>query len=115
MFSAKVLRFFYLSNDAMDSIINCGKKALFRSIAGGIGHNKLVAKLAGNCHKPNQQTTVLPWLANELIASLPSARSVPGIGRSTFKLLEANGLATVESIRNSSIQNLATFLGWKNY
>lgn len=44
----------------------------------GISHNKLLAKLAGSLHKPNQQTVVLPHFACQLMSSLPSVRAVPG-------------------------------------
>lgn len=44
----------------------------------GIAHNKLLAKIAGGQHKPNQQTTVLPCHALPLISGLDSVHCIPG-------------------------------------
>ena len=77
----------------------------------GISHNKLLSKLAGSLHKPNQQTTMFPWNAAEFISSLPSARSIPGIGSSSFKILESKGLSSIGSLQESSVEYLSSFLG----
>jgi DNA polymerase iota len=77
----------------------------------GVSHNKLLAKLAGAIHKPNQQTTMFPCNGAEFISSLASARAIPGIGSSTFKILESKGLSSIGSIRESSVEFLSTFLG----
>ena len=44
----------------------------------GIAHNKLLAKVVGSHRKPNQQTTLLTCHALALIASLKTARQIPG-------------------------------------
>ena len=77
----------------------------------GISHNKLLSKLAGSLHKPNQQTTMFPWNAAEFISSLPSARSIPGIGSSSFKILESKGLSSIGSLQEASVEYLSSFLG----
>lgn len=50
----------------------------------------------------------------ELLSSLPSARSIPGIGSSTFKLLESNGLGSVKNIQEASMEDLIKVLGKNN-
>lgn len=76
----------------------------------GIGHNKLLAKLVGATHKPNMQTTIFPWSCNELMMSLPSARAIPGIGHSTFKILDSKGLGSVKSLQDVSLDFIGGFL-----
>ena len=77
----------------------------------GISHNKLLAKLAGAVHKPNQQTTMFPCNATEFISSLPSARSIPGIGSATFKILESKGLSSIGNLQEATADYLTSFLG----
>ncbi|CAN0312840.1 unnamed protein product, partial [Hapterophycus canaliculatus] len=48
----------------------------------GIGCSKMTAKLAGELHKPDQQTTILPEHAMSMITQLP-LRKLPGCGYST--------------------------------
>lgn len=43
----------------------------------GIAHNKLLAKVVGATHKPNQQTVLFPNSALELLLSLP-LQKIPG-------------------------------------
>lgn len=80
----------------------------------GVAHNKLLAKLAGASHKPNQQTTVFPSSAGALIKSLKSARSLPSIGSSTSKKLESElSIQTVEQLRSADLRQLERVLGPK--
>lgn len=44
----------------------------------GIAHNKLLSKLVGEQHKPNQQTTLFSHHALTFMSKLPKARSIPG-------------------------------------
>lgn len=69
----------------------------------GIAHNKLLAKLVSGYYKPNQQTVLFPWLVHHLMNSLVSAKSIPGIGSSTFKDLEKIGISTVKDLQSSSL------------
>ena len=91
------------------------RKLIFQTIglttSCGISYNKLLAKLAGAIHKPNQQTTLFPWNGREFVTSLTNARVIPGIGSSTFKLLESKGLSSVRDIQDSSVDFLSSFLG----
>jgi nucleotidyltransferase/DNA polymerase involved in DNA repair len=50
-------------------------------------------------------------MCSELLLSLPSAKSIPGVGSATFKLLESAGLATVQSIQEASLDQLNAILG----
>ena len=79
----------------------------------GIATNKVLAKLAGSTHKPNQQTTVFPWSALELISSLKIPRAIPGIGHSTAKKLESMGITTIEGLQKAAMPMLSSSLGGK--
>ena len=46
---------------------------------GGTAHNKVLAKLAGATHKPNQQTTVFPGQAEDLVGTLSGPKKIPGM------------------------------------
>ena len=69
----------------------------------GIAHNKLLAKLVGGYYKPNQQTVLFPWSVHQVMSSLHLAKSIPGIGSSTFKILEELGIYSVKDLQNSSL------------
>jgi len=91
------------------------RKLIFQTIglttSCGISYNKLLAKLAVAIHKPKQQTPLFPWNGREFVTSLTRARVIPGIGSSTFKLLESKGLSSVQDIQDSSMDFLSSFLG----
>jgi nucleotidyltransferase/DNA polymerase involved in DNA repair len=70
-----------------------------------------LAKLAGAVNKPNQQTTLFSRSTLEFVTSLRNARVIPGIGSSTFKILESKGLSSVKDIQESSMDFLNSFLG----
>ncbi len=104
------------SNLILGSIVaNEIRKIIFQTIglttSCGISCNKLLAKLAGAVHKPNQQTTLFPWSGRAFVTSLTNARVIPGIGSSTFKILESKGLSSVRDIQDSSMDFLSSFLG----
>ena len=66
----------------MGSIIAAGiRDAILREVGltccAGIGHSKLLAKLVGEVHKPNKQTTIFPEQANKFLSSL-EIRRIPG-------------------------------------
>ncbi|CAM9856738.1 unnamed protein product, partial [Scytosiphon promiscuus] len=62
------------------------RKGLFEVVgytcSAGIGCSKMAAKLAGELHKPDQQTTILPEHAMSMVTQLP-LRKLPGCGYST--------------------------------
>lgn len=45
----------------------------------GVGHNKLVAKLVGEKHKPNQQTLLYPYKLNAFMMTIEKLRKIPGM------------------------------------
>eukprot|EP00903_Cladosiphon_okamuranus_P018116 g16671.t1 len=55
----------------------------------GIGCSKLAAKMAGELHKPHQQTTILPEHTMSMISQLP-LRKLPGCGHSTCAKIKAD-------------------------
>ncbi|EGD72062.1 hypothetical protein PTSG_11536 [Salpingoeca rosetta] len=78
----------------------------------GIGHNKAVAKVAGELNKPNQQTCVLPWMATAVFDA-HGIRKIPGIGRAMRRKLESANITTLQHIRASPHAALAAVLGDK--
>jgi len=89
------------------------KSELGITCCAGIATNKLLAKIAGATHKPNQQTTVFPSSALELIASLKTAKNLPGIGSCTANKLEEIGVISIEALRQVNIAQLNRTLGAK--
>lgn len=79
----------------------------------GISHNKLMAKLAGATHKPNQQTVLFPASTLKLMKSLNSPRNIPGVGSSTYKKLESLGINTIEELQSFDVIKLSQVLGAK--
>ncbi|KAI1179561.1 hypothetical protein F4777DRAFT_435827 [Nemania sp. FL0916] len=78
--------------------------------SGGISTNKLLAKLAGNVHKPNNQTTLLTTsrdgdaaVANFMDAH--SIRKVPGIGSRMAQLIEEHILSRTTTLRDREATN----------
>lgn len=78
----------------------------------GIAHNKVLAKLIGKTHKPNQQTTIFPSHAVEFL-SVKKVREIPGIGSRYAKLLNEMGIETVEQLNNKSKDSLVGQFGCK--
>lgn len=77
----------------------------------GVGHNKLLAKLVGPTHKPNQQTTVFPCAALLLMSSLKNIRAIPGIGRKTSDLLNDLGISSISDAQHSLLSTLEKHIG----
>jgi DNA polymerase iota len=81
----------------------------------GISYNKILAKLVGEKHKPNQQTILFHNQVLELINILPSIRSIPGIGRQTAELLKTKlGINSIENLQRCSLDQLVFALGSKD-
>lgn len=77
----------------------------------GISHNKLLSKLVGSKHKPNQQTIAFPNSACELLYSLNSIGDIPGIGRVMFDVLTNMSIASVKDLQNCEHDKLKSALG----
>ncbi|XP_057374364.1 DNA polymerase iota-like [Daphnia carinata] len=80
---------------------------------GGIAFNKLLAKLVGTTHKPNQQTTLLSTSSLSLIKSLKHLRNIPGIGSAINRKLEVLGINTIEKLQSAEMCKLTEALGGK--
>ncbi|KAM3568247.1 hypothetical protein VYU27_009625, partial [Nannochloropsis oceanica] len=76
----------------------------------GISNNKMLAKMAGELHKPNAQTTLLPGDAIPFLSPLPPRR-LPGCGWATARSLQRLGIDTVACLREISLSTLAPAVG----
>ncbi len=58
------------------------REALYKELeltsCAGVAHNKLLAKLVGGQHKPNNQTMIYPEYAQQMMISLGKVRAIPG-------------------------------------
>lgn len=77
----------------------------------GIAHNKLLSKLVGEQHKPNQQTTLFPHRVLTFMSKLPKARSIPGVGSATAKRLAEFGVVTMTDLQQCPLEDLKRELG----
>ncbi|XP_043277886.1 DNA polymerase iota [Venturia canescens] len=77
----------------------------------GIAHNKLLAKLGGSLHKPNEQTVVYPWAGASLLSKIGSIAKIPGIGAKTLGLLESKAIRTVDDLRRITLEELESRVG----
>eukprot|EP00471_Norrisiella_sphaerica_P008820 CAMPEP_0184496988 /NCGR_PEP_ID=MMETSP0113_2-20130426/35416_1 /TAXON_ID=91329 /ORGANISM="Norrisiella sphaerica, Strain BC52" /LENGTH=571 /DNA_ID=CAMNT_0026883899 /DNA_START=153 /DNA_END=1868 /DNA_ORIENTATION=- len=87
---------------------------LFRKLgytaSAGISTSKLMAKLCGEVHKPNQQTTMLPAYTPDFLSAL-RVRKLPGCGYASSKKLHDLGIIYVTELRELSKQKLISVLG----
>lgn len=72
----------------------------------GIAHNKLLAKLIGALHKPNQQTTIFPNSALAFMFSLKKLSDIPGIGNTMTDVLTGLNIKTIKDLQESSYESL---------
>lgn len=79
----------------------------------GIACNKLLAKLVGATHKPNQQTTLFSASSLNLMKSLKHPRNIPGIGSAMNRKLEVLGIDTIEKLQAADLFKLIEALGAK--
>ena len=81
----------------------------------GVAANKLLAKLCGGLHKPNQQTVLPPSAVHALLDPLPVDR-LRGFGAKLGKLLrEDGGFETCAALRRAGVPAVARLLrdgGW---
>mmetsp|Transcript_34462 Transcript_34462/g.66738 ORF Transcript_34462/g.66738 Transcript_34462/m.66738 type:complete len:356 (+) Transcript_34462:14-1081(+) len=76
----------------------------------GVSVTKMAAKLSGEVHKPNQQTTMLPAYIPDFLAAL-RVRKIPGCGFSSARKLQAEGVEYVSQLRELSQKKLISLLG----
>lgn len=86
-------------------------KDLHVTCSAGIAHNKLLAKLVGSLHKPNQQTLIFPCSAPMLLSNIGSVSKIPGVGQKTTQLLMSNNIKTIDDLRKTSLETLEMKIG----
>ncbi|KZC06606.1 PREDICTED: DNA polymerase iota [Dufourea novaeangliae] len=86
-------------------------KELHVTCSAGIAHNKLLAKLAGSLHKPNQQTLIFPCSGPILLSTIGSVSKIPGVGQKTTQLLISNNIKTVDDLRKTPLETLEMKMG----
>ena len=67
----------------------------------GIAHNKVLAKIGGGQNKPNKQTIIFQETSVSLMRSLPTLRSIPGLGSSTCDTLAKKGIRTIIDLQSA--------------
>src|SRR5207245_11188800 len=78
--------------------------------AAGIGPNKLVAKIASEINKPNDQLEVTPEQVPAFMEKLP-VRKIWGIGEKTERRLEELGVRTCQELQRFSRPELVDLFG----
>ncbi|XP_054746983.1 DNA polymerase iota isoform X1 [Anastrepha obliqua] len=79
----------------------------------GISYNKLLAKLVGSQHKPNQQTVLCTNFAQQFMRDLNGLDRVTGIGQKTESLLLESGIANVTELQNCNMNSLRKKFGFE--
>lgn len=90
------------------------KKDLGLTSCAGISYNKLLSKLVCSYKKPNQQSILFPAGVLDLIANLPSLRSIPGIGTRLTEILQSLDITTISDLQNSNYNLLKSEVGSDN-
>ena len=86
-------------------------KELRVTCSAGIAHNKLLAKLVGSLHKPNQQAVIFPCSGPMLLSAIGSVSKIPGVGQKTTQLLMSSNIKTVDDVRKTPLENLEMKIG----
>lgn len=100
-----------VGSNIADEIRSSIKKEFNLTCCAGIAHNKLLAKLVGATHKPNQQTTVLPNNALELLYDLKFVSKLPGIGKATTDVLNSLNINTIKNLQECNLEQLISVFG----
>ncbi|XP_004536870.1 DNA polymerase iota [Ceratitis capitata] len=79
----------------------------------GISYNKLLAKLVGSQHKPNQQTVLCSDYAEQFMRDLNGLHKVTGIGQKTESLLLESGIANITELQNCNMDTLRKKCGFE--
>ncbi|XP_072167452.1 DNA polymerase iota-like [Diadema setosum] len=72
----------------------------------GVATNKLLAKLVGGHHKPNNQTVLFSDHVGHFMGTFTKVRQIPGIGHSTGKKLNERGISSLQELRDTPISQL---------
>lgn len=100
-----------IGSQIAEDLRNLLNKELGITTCAGIGHNKMLAKLAGALNKPNQQTVVNPTKCKELMIHLGELRSIVGIGQKTESLLNELDVTTIGDLQRVDTKNLVLKFG----
>ncbi len=76
----------------------------------GIAPSKIVAKIASGMNKPNGLTVLMPEDVVTTIGGL-AVEKIPGVGKSTKKILNGIGIFTIDTLANASTERLRAALG----
>ncbi|XP_052854899.1 DNA polymerase iota [Drosophila gunungcola] len=79
----------------------------------GIAFNKLLAKLVGSSHKPNQQTVLVSTYAEQFMRELGDLKRVTGIGQKTQCLLLETGMSSVEQLQQCDMDVMRKKFGFE--
>ncbi|KAH8312398.1 hypothetical protein KR044_010533 [Drosophila immigrans] len=79
----------------------------------GIAYNKLLAKLVGSRHKPNQQTVLVSSYTEQFMRELNDLHSVTGIGQKTQSLLLEAGVSSVEQLQQCDMEFMRKKFGFE--
>ena len=78
------------------------------TVSAGISYNKLLAKLSGSLHKPNDQSVLGRGGVDTVLAPERRVTTIPGVGRRMAEMLEAAGVTTVAQLREASTSSLVS-------
>jgi len=84
------------------------KEKLIASI--GIGHNKLIAKIASDMQKPDGLTVVTEDAVEEILNPL-SIRKIPGIGPKTEARFNRRGIYKIKDLKKYTLAQMEEVLG----
>src|SRR5208337_3274562 len=101
---------FEKAKDYAQKMKNEATKQVDISFSVGVGHNKLVAKIACDSQKPNGLTIVKPEGAKSFFAPLPVDRLL-GVGKKTSARMDSLGIKTVGNLANYDVQKLIDIFG----
>ena len=80
------------------------------TVSVGVGPNRLIAKIASDCDKPDGLTVVKPKRIQTFLDPLP-VRRLHGVGPATEKALQELGVATVADLRGIELEVLSRRFG----
>jgi DNA polymerase IV (DinB-like DNA polymerase) len=88
------------------------KRKMDLSCSIGVGHNKMIAKIASATKKPNGITVILPNDAINFI-SYCKIEDIPNVGPKTSGILRVLGIKTLADVKKKSIFELSESVGYK--
>jgi len=95
-----------VGSNIAEEIRNTLKDKFNLTTSAGIAHNKLLSKMVGGKHKPDDQTVISSAGVLELLTSDMMARSLPGIGKRTGEQLTAAGIETLGQLREADVETI---------